>query len=359
MTSRASDHPTNRLSDHLTTRLFDVVTLGETMLRFTPPGFKRLEQATVFEAEVGGSESNTAVALARLGLSAAWLSRLPANSLGQKVARTLAGQGVDVSHVAWSDPGPLARGAEGGERLGLYFVELAGSPRDGQVLYDRRDSAFSRMQPEHLPAELFQPGRVRLLHLTGITPALSPSAAATALAAMNAARESGSIISFDLNYRARLWTPEAARAGCEPFASAADILIMPLRDAISIYDLDPSTSAEEALDQLRGTYPQAAIILTLGGDGALGCEPGGMPQQQPVFTAADIGRIGGGDAFAAGVLYGRLQSEAGHGWLAEALRWGAAMAALKYTIPGDLPIIDKAEVERLLAGEGSSSSVRR
>lgn len=328
---------------------YDVVTLGETMLRLTSPDHKRLEQANVLEAEVGGSESNTSVALARLGLRIAWLSRLPRNSLGQKVARTLAGHGVDVSHVAWAE----------GERLGLYFVELAGAPREGQVIYDRRDSAFSHMRPEDLPAGLFEPGRVRLLHLTGITPALSQSAAATAGAAMARAREAGCIFSFDLNYRARLWSPEAACAGCEPFASAADVLLVPLRDARSVYGLDRGLSAEDVLGWLCARYTQATVILTLGREGALGCEPGGNPLHQSAFLASDIGRIGGGDAFTAGVLYGRLAGPSDRGWLAEALRWGAAMAGLKYTIPGDIPIIDKAEVERLLEGGSTAAVVNR
>jgi 2-dehydro-3-deoxygluconokinase len=327
---------------------YDVITLGETMLRFTPPDFKRLEQANILEAEIGGSESNLAVALARLGLNVAWLSRLPANSLGRRVARTLAGQGVDVSRVAWAE----------GERLGLYFVELSGPPREGQIIYDRRDSAMSRMRPEHLPAGLFQPGAARLFHTSGITPALSPEAAATARAALQQAKQAGSLASFDLNYRGRLWTHAAARAGCEPFAAAADIFILPLRDARAVYALDPALPAEQVLERLAGLYPAGTIVLTLGAEGALGREPGGPPVRQPAFEASGEGRIGGGDAFTAGVLYQRLASAQPRGWLAEALRWGTAMAALKHTVPGDLPIFDKAEVERLLA-TGGREGLRR
>ncbi len=117
--------------------MVDVVTLGETMLRFTPPARNRLEQADHLQVHVGGSESNTAVGLARLGLKTAWLSRLPTTALGRMVCGELSKYGVDTSHVIWSDT----------DRLGLYFLEEAGPPRGSQVIYDRRDSAISRMQP--------------------------------------------------------------------------------------------------------------------------------------------------------------------------------------------------------------------
>lgn len=326
---------------------YDVVTLGETMLRFTPPGVQRIDQAAHFELEVGGSESNTSVGLARLGLNVAWLSRLPANPLGKRIARTLAGQGVDTSHVVWA----------AGERLGLYFVEFGDGPRPTQVTYDRADSAMSRMQPDELPAELFKSGRARHLHLTGITVAISQSAAATARRAVELAKAAGMTFSFDVNYRAKLWSPEQARAGCHEFAAAADIFFTPIRDAESIYGVygDPET----ALAQLQAQYPQATIILTLGAEGAIGAQPGQAAISQSVFPAGTVGRIGGGDAFTAGVLYGYLTDTNPESRLATALRWGAAAAAFKYTIPGDMPLFEKEEVEGLLRSGNQAPQVRR
>jgi 2-dehydro-3-deoxygluconokinase len=314
---------------------YDVVTLGETMLRFTPPGVQRIDQAPHFELEVGGTESNTSVGLARLGLNVAWLSRLPANPLGRRIARTLAGQGVDTSHIAWSAT----------DRLGLYFVEFGDGPRPTQVTYDRADSAMSRMQPEELPAELFDPGRSRHLHLTGITVAISDSAAATARRAVEMAKAAGMSFSFDVNYRAKLWSPAEAKAGCH------------IRDAESIYGVsgDPDT----ALAQLQAQYPQATIILTLGAEGAIGAEPGKAAISQSVFPAGTVGRIGGGDAFTAGVLYGYLTDANPDTRLATALRWGAAAAAYKYTIPGDMPLFEKEEVEGLLHSGNQAPQVRR
>lgn len=326
---------------------YDVLTLGETMLRFTPPGVQRIDQAPYFELEVGGSESNTSVGLSRLGLKVAWLSRLPANPLGRRIARTLAGQGVDTSHVVWA----------AGERLGLYFIEFGDGPRPTQVTYDRADSAMSRMQPDELPTELFEPGRARHMHLTGITVAISQSAVATARRAVELAKAAGMTVSFDVNYRAKLWSPAEARAGCHEFATAADIFFTPLRDAESIYgvDSDPDT----ALAQLQAEYPQATVILTLGAEGAIGAESSKAAINQSVFPAGTVGRIGGGDAFTAGVLYGYLTDTDADTRLATALRWGAAAAAFKYTIPGDMPLFEKEEVEALLHSGNQAPQVRR
>lgn len=326
---------------------YDVITLGETMLRFTPPGHLRIDQAAVFELEVGGTESNTSVGLVRLGLRVAWLSRLPANALGRRIAHVLAGQGVDVSHVVWAE----------GERLGLYFLEIGDGPRPTQVLYDRANSAMSRMQPDDLPVDLFQPERARHLHLTGITVAISERAAATAWRAVELAKAAGWTVSFDVNYRAKLWSYAEARQGCAPFAQAADLFFTPLRDAQAIYGVadDPAL----ALSQLQAEFPQATVILTLGADGAIGAEPGGAPVHHPVFPAGTVGRIGGGDAFTAGVLYGYLTETNREQWLGTALRWGAAAAAIKYTIPGDLPLLEKEEVEALFQSDGQMPNVQR
>lgn len=332
------------MADH-----FDVVTLGETMLRLTPPQMRRIEQATSLDIEIGGSESNTAVGLARLGLRVSWLSRLTENGLGYLIANALRGYGVDVSGVCWTDQ----------DRIGLYFLEEGLAPRGSAVIYDRANSALSRMRPADLPDHFFQPDNGRTLHLTGITPAVSPQAAETAFHALELAKKAGWAFSFDLNYRARLWTPEQARAGCDSFARAADLLVAPLRDARLIYDM-ADAAPETILDFLQTQYPQAIVVLTLGSDGALGRAPGGEIVRQPVFPAAEVGRIGGGDAFAAGLLYGFLDGHAARKFLPEklekALRWGAAVAALKYSTPGDMPIISREEAARLVAAGDSGSA---
>jgi 2-dehydro-3-deoxygluconokinase len=327
---------------------YDVVTLGETMLRLTPPGLRLLEQAARLELEVGGSESNVAIGLARLGLRPLWLSRLTDNPLGRLVAGAVGRHGVDVSRVVWT--------AE--DRVGLYFLEEGRAPRGSRVTYDRAHSAASRMRPEELPEAVFTPGGARLLHLTGITPALGAAAAATARRALELARAAGWATSFDLNYRAKLWTPEQARAGCEPFAAAADLLFIPQGDARTVYGF-AGEPPEAIVAALAARYPRATLVITLGKEGALGQLPGGGSLHQPAFPAEEVGRLGGGDAFVAGFLYAYLTSaDAGAERLAQALRWGAATAALKYSLPGDAPLVSRADVEAVLARGGQASLKR-
>jgi 2-dehydro-3-deoxygluconokinase len=322
---------------------YDVVTLGETMLRLTPSGLRRLEQATSLEIEVGGTESNVAIGLARLGLKVLWLSRLTTNPLGRLMAHTIAGHGVDTSRVVWTEE----------DRVGLLFFEEGRAPRGSRVWYDRRHSAISQMRPEELPTDLFQPDGARLFHVTGITAALGPHIAATAQRALHLAKAAGWLVSFDVNYRQQLWEPAAARQGCDPYAQAADIVFVPRSDACLLYDLQPTLRPEAILEALAVHYPQATLILTLGKDGALGREPQGNLLWQPALPAEEVGRLGGGDAFAAGFLYAYLTTVESQHRLPQALAWGTALAALKYSILGDAPFVERHEVETLLA-QGTS-----
>jgi 2-dehydro-3-deoxygluconokinase len=325
---------------------YDVVTLGETMLRFTPPALRRLEQTLDFELHVGGSESNTAVGLARLGMKVAWLSRLTDNALGHIIARTIASHGVDTSRVVWT----------ANDRVGLYFLEEGKAPRGSQVIYDRRDSAIAKMQPAELPDNVFQKDNAKLFHTTGITLAISQDAKATTTKAVELAKQAGWLVSFDVNYRRKLWTPEEASTGCEEVAKRADILFIPLRDAKTMYSLNETP--EEVLDFLARRFPQVIIVMTMSADGALAFANGTVYQQN-AFKAEEVGRLGGGDSFSAGFLHSYLT----HGNVAQALRWGAAVAALKYSIPGDFPLIQKQEVEALLGqnplAQTSSAGIAR
>jgi 2-dehydro-3-deoxygluconokinase len=322
---------------------YDVVTLGETMLRFTPPALRRLEQTLEFELHVGGSESNTSVGLARLGLKVAWLSRLTDNALGHIIARTIASHGVDTSRVVWTPE----------DRVGLYFLEEGKAPRGSQVIYDRKDSAIAKMQPSDLPSDVFQKGNAKLFHTTGITLAISQTAHATATRAVELAKQAGWLVSFDVNYRRKLWTPEAAKEGCEAVAQQSDILFIPLRDAKTMYGLADGLSPESVLEFLVKRFPKAVIAMTMGAKGAMAFK-GGETYQQDAFKAEEVGRLGGGDSFSAGFLYGYLAD----GDVAGALRWGAAVAALKYSIPGDFPLIQKQEAEALVNQKMSTAIAR-
>ena len=321
---------------------YDVVTLGETMLRLTPPNLLRFEQARSFDLEVGGSESNLSVGMVRLGMDVAWISRLTDNAPGHIITNELRRYGVDVSHVVWTDE----------DRVGVYFLEQGRAPRGSQVIYDRADSAMSRMKPEDLPRDLFQPDNAKMLHVSGITLAIGESAKQTGYQAAEWAKEAGWQISFDVNYRGKLWSPEESNAGCDPIASIADILIMPLRDAQVLYGAPEKP--EDALHFLREKYANPNIVLTNGDAGSLALSTDGEVYKQDAFFAENVGRVGAGDAFVSGFLYGYLT----HDSVADGLIWGNAGAAYKFCMVGDIPLFTYEEIAQLVQS-GESGTLRR
>jgi 2-dehydro-3-deoxygluconokinase len=307
---------------------YDVVTLGETMVRLSPPAHTRLEEATTLECRTGGSESNVAVALARLGLRVAWLSRLPENALGSLIERRLKSLGVDTSHVLWAP----------GARVGVYFIEPGAAPRPTRVLYDRAGSAASEMIPEAVPWEVVR--RARHLHLSGITPALSASCRAVTARAIQEAKAAGATVSLDVNYRARLWSPEEAAAALAELVSSVDLLISTAADLQLLFQLtgEPEAVARAARERFRAP----AVVVTLGGAGCGVADAEGF-LHVPCYPAVEVDRVGAGDAFDAGLLFGYLRGE-----LRAGLTYGMAMAALKHSIPGDEFIGSLAEVEELI-----------
>ena len=186
--------------------MFDLITIGETMLRLTPPNNQRLSQATVLQTHFGGSEGNIAVAMARLGKAVTWVSRLPNHALGQRVANEYRQHGVDVSQVIWAEDA----------RLGVYYLEEGIAPRQSQILYDRANSAMSQMTSDDIPRELFKQGAARCFHVSGITPGLSQSTATLTVEMTKLAKAAGMKISFDWNYRAKLWDMESCYQVCHP-----------------------------------------------------------------------------------------------------------------------------------------------
>src|SRR5687767_15084830 len=188
----------------------DLVTFGEAMVRLTPPAFQRLEQTHSFDAYVGGGELNVAVAAARLGVASRWVSRLPENALGRMIAARAREQGVDA-HVDWTAD----------DRAGLYFSELGAAPRASSVLYDRAASAISRVTPGSIDWAAVFTG-ARWYHVSGITPALSDGAAKVTAESLVAAKNAGLTVSYDLNYRGKLWSARQARAVQEPLMEHVD-----------------------------------------------------------------------------------------------------------------------------------------
>lgn len=318
--------------------IYDLVSIGETMLRFSPKSPLRLEQSSELETHVGGSESNTLVGLSRLGLKSAWISRLPSHVLGQSIARNIAMHGVDTQHVVWSES----------DRLGLYFFEPASAPRSGEVIYDRKDSAFANFSADLLPVEPLQ--STRWFHATGISLALGPRTHTMMDTARTIAKKSGSKVSFDFNYRSKLWDMESAREGTQSWVCESDIVFFAKRDATAWLGIPADSDDRRVVDELLTLRGGKATVITLGGRGAIGGEDDKTVYVRTLQldgldrSGGGVGRLGGGDAFSAGVLFGHLQ-----GWsLEKSLRWGNAMAGIKYSIPGDLPVIQQSEVSRFV-----------
>lgn len=328
----------------------DVVTWGETMLRLSPPVGTTLENASSLEVWVGGTESNMAAALARLGLRSGWASRLPENAVGRRIHAEIERHGVDTSRVIWA--------AE--ERAGLTFTETGAEPRPNLVLYDRAHSAISRLQPGELDQGYLS--SAKLLHLTGITPALSAACREAWLESAQMAKAAGSRVALDINYRARLWTPDQAREALEQVLPHVDLVMGALRDVLLLFG-GPEQTAEAAAESFASAYNLPLVVLTLGAEGAMAWDSGnahdagnaqrsGKTHHHPVFPTEVVDRIGAGDAFAAGFYFGWLESgESGGGDIARGLRCGNALAALKQTYRGDMCWATREELLELVDSE--------
>jgi 2-dehydro-3-deoxygluconokinase len=310
---------------------YDVVTLGETMIRLSPPFNERIEQAEHLYLRVGGAESNLAVALARLGLKTAWVSRLVDNALGRRIVSEIRAHGVDTSHVIWAQEG----------RVGTYFIEYGRAPRRIEVLYDRAESAITYLTPEDVDWHLLS--QTRMIHLTGITVALSESCAQVVNLLIDRAREGNVKVSFDVNYRSKLWSPDVASENLKPVCAKSDILFIGSHDAETLFGCEPQP--DQLVDVLSSTFPTETIVVTMGHAGAI-CVHQGEVHSEPTLPGVEVDRVGVGDAFAAGFLFGHLE---GKDWPL-CLKYGHALAAIKYSMPGDMVITDCKELDELVAG---------
>jgi 2-dehydro-3-deoxygluconokinase len=325
-------------------RDLDVVTLGEAMVRLSPPGQKRLEQANSLDLYVGGAELSVAIGAARLGLKSAWVSKLPRNPLGSLIANLGRGLGVDVSRIVWSDAG----------RAGLYFLEFGASPRASSVLYDRKDSAASTLEKGEVDWSFLKSCRV--FHVSGITPALSDGCREATFEAVEQAKKHGCEVCFDVNYRSKLWSPEQAESVCTPLARMADILIA--SDAAIIWGVEGKP--EEVMRKLKKKLQVPVILSTLKvDDGVLRTKVSSIAlsdkfyQSRQEYSVEVVDRLGMGDSFAAGFIFGYLKDGVQTG-----LDYGDAMAAYKATIPGDANYATREEIEKLISS-GANLRIQR
>lgn len=322
---------------------YDVVTFGEVMLRLSPPDFMRFEQTHSYEAHAGGAEMNVAVACSRLGLKSAYVTKLCDNSIGHFIRNQARMHGVDTSHVMW-DPE---------NRCGVYFVEFGAAPRTNRVIYDRKESAISKIKPGEIDWSEILEG-TKLFHTSGITPALSPSCAEATMEALRTAKEKNCKVSFDVNYRGKLWTPQEANKFTEPASKYIDILITTEEDTNVVYGIK-GDNYEEIAEKLVDKFGFEAVVITLRetpsvwfNKWSVFAYSKGSIYKSPVYDVEIVDRLGGGDSCSAGFIYGYLILND----LQKAVDFGAAFSALKHSVPGDLAFVDKEEVEKLLKGRG-------
>lgn len=334
-----------------------VVTFGEVMLRLKAPGAERLFQSRMLEATFGGAEANVAVSLAQFGVPVSFISAIPTNPVGDACVAELRGFGVDTSHVRRE-----------GTRLGIYFLENGANQRPSRVTYDRAGSAIAAAKPGEFDWNVIFDG-ASWFHITGVTAAISQSAADVCLEAARAARAKGLTVSCDYNYRKNLWTygrkaPEVMRelvrhvqvgiANEEDCQHALGIDI-----AVDVHSGSLETERYVAIGKrVLGEFPNLERqVITLresrsadvNGWSAVMATRGSFLTSRRYEISDVVDRVGGGDSFCAGLIYGLMT----YGDDARALEFATAASCLKHSIPGDFNRVSVAEVEALVGGEGS------
>jgi 2-dehydro-3-deoxygluconokinase len=317
-------------------RRFDVTTLGEMMLRLSVPAGKRLETATNLDVYPAGAESNVISLLARLGRRTCWTGALPENPLGRLAANALQTAGVDLGGIVWSENG----------RMGTYYVEFGAPPRGTQATYDRAHSCASNLTPQEIDWQALLD--TRILHLTGINPALSTACREMTREALRRAKQAGIPISFDVNYRQKLWPEAEAAETLTPLMQGVELLFCSAVDAARLFGC--TGSMQEVAQAMRTRSAANTVVVTFGDQGALLWD-GKTWLHETARPTQIIDRLGAGDALAAGVIHGLLEND-----LPAGLRYGVTLAALALSQLGDMVVTNSKELEVL--SRGSSTLIR-
>lgn len=334
-----------------------IVCLGEILMRLSPPNNVRFSQATSFDVHYGGSEANVAHLLASLGHNAYFVSRVPNNEIGQAALQSLRSCGVNTTLVQM-----------GGDRLGLYFLEIGASVRPYKVIYDRKASAFAQASVNDFNFnEILK--NASWFHFSGITPALGDGPLSIVHQACKIAKEKNVRVSIDINYRQKLWSIQEAQQALLPLMEYVDVCIgneEHLRTIFGIqkgnyYNDENMEQLHELMSILHQKYNFTAIALTIRKSlqasetrwQALAYDGTDMYKSK-CYTLQIVDRVGSGDAFTAGLIAGMLEEKS----MQEALEFATAASALKHTIPGDYNIVSRHEIEELLTRD-SASRVQR
>lgn len=335
-----------------------VVTIGEIMLRLSTPGFNRFVQSTMFEVNYGGGEANVAVSLANYGLDAYFITKLPKHEIGQTAVNSVKKFGVKDDFIV-----------RGGDRIGIYFLETGASQRASKVIYDRANSSINTLTKNEIDWDnVFNDAK--WFHWTGITPALGKNSQEIIKTACVKAKESGVTVSADLNYRAKLWTTTEAQSVMVPLMEYVDVCIANEEDAEKSLGFNAGTTDvhsaqldEEGyvnlVKELKKKFSFKAVAITLresfsaSRNGWSAILHDGKdcitPYRSKRYDIQIVDRVGGGDAFAGGLIYGLLTKQDSR----QALEYAVAASCLKQTIPGDFNLVSVDEVEKLVKGSGS------
>jgi len=332
-----------------------VITFGEIMLRLAPEGYYRFVQANTYGATYGGGEANVAVSLAGYGIDAVYVTKLPKHEIGQAAVNSLRQFGVDTSLIV-----------RGGDRVGIYYLEKGASQRPSKVIYDRANSAIATAKETDFDWDKIFAG-VTWFHFTGITPALSDSAAAICMSACKSARSKGITVSCDLNYRANLWTREKAGEVMGKLMEYVDLCIANEEDSADVFGIK-ATGSDVTTGQIsHDGYKEVAAALIK----RFGFKQVAITLRESIsandnnwgamlFTGTDyyfskkyavhiVDRVGGGDSFGAGLIYANLQGMSGQ----DSIEFAVAASCLKHTIEGDFNLVSADEVKKLAAGNAS------
>lgn len=335
-----------------------VVTFGEIMLRLSTPGFTRFVQAQNFEATYGGGEANVAVSLANYGIDSFFVTKLPKHEIGQSAVNHLRRFGVNTNYIK-----------RAGERVGIYFLESGASQRASKVVYDRSNSAVTHVEADDFNwDEIFED--CSWFHWTGITPALGLNAQTVLGEALKVAKSKNVKVSCDLNFRKKMWSTEQAQSVMKPLMEYVDICIANEEDAEkSLGEKAGDTNVEKAtIDEegyfnlaklLKDKYNFEAVAITLresysasrNGWSALLLDEKSCsePYRSKKYDIQIVDRVGGGDSFASGLIFGLLNYED----TKKSLEFAVGASCLKQTIPGDFNLVSVEEVEKLIGGDGS------
>jgi 2-dehydro-3-deoxygluconokinase len=332
-----------------------VICFGEIMWRLAPPGYQRFTQANSFEVVYGGGEANVSISLANFGVDAAYVTKLPDNPIGQSAQNELRRYGVDVQLIV-----------RGGERLGIYFIEKGASQRASKVVYDRKYSSISQASATDFNWHTIFDG-AQWFHFTGITPALGDNVAQITLDACRMAKEKGLTVSCDLNFRKNLWSSEKAGKVMAGLMSYVDVCIANEEDAEKVFgikadntDITGGSLSHEGYKcvaiELKKKFGFKKVAITLRGsisasdnNWAAMLYDGNEFFFSKSYPIHIVDRVGGGDSFGAGLIYGLLNGYSGR----DTIEFAVAASCLKHSIEGDSNHVSVSEVKALVAGDGS------